>query len=82
MRVHSSDPVTHWSDSVHADELRRKTKEETEELLLALKTAYDNAVAGNIADEVLGSHYLSRGPYYRQYLLELEHILVGSPPAP
>ena len=48
----------------------------------SMKTAYDNAIAGNITDEVLGSHYLSGGPYYRQYLLELDQTPVGSPPAP
>ena len=32
MCVHSSDPDTHWSDSVHADEFRQNTKEENEHI--------------------------------------------------
>ena len=49
---------------------------------LIVREVYDNATAGNITDEVLGSHYLSRGPYYRQYLFELDQTPVGGPPAP
>ena len=65
-------PKEHWSKSVFADDLRRDGKDKAITYLQGLKADYDHSVLHGPSDacEVGASHYVSRGPYWRQFIDE------------
>eukprot|EP00964_Phaeocystis_antarctica_P106308 scaffold71208_cov82-Phaeocystis_antarctica.AAC.1 len=62
-------PNFHWSKTVHADSLNSMSKAEAETELAGLKMHAEGK-----SDKTAASKYFSRGPYFRQFIEELDSV--------